>query len=59
MTHLDDQRRLDARPEERTAYRQRIDPASGQRLGPPGNGDRDEQAIAAGLDRLRQAGAGH
>ena len=38
---------------------QRRDEASGQKVGPPGQGDRDEAAIEEGLDKLGQAGGGH
>jgi hypothetical protein len=33
--------------------------AAGQTTGPPGSGDVDEQALAAGRERLEQAGGGH
>lgn len=33
--------------------------AAGKAVHPPGSGDRDEAAIAAGEERLGQAGAGH
>ena len=31
----------------------------GEATSPPGNGDRDDQAVEQGLDRLDQAGGGH
>ena len=31
----------------------------GSKTGPPGSGDRDEQDIAKGMDKLDQAGGGH
>lgn len=59
MTSNDETRVPNAGPEPGTKHEQRTDAASGQRLGPPGNGERDEQAIAAGTERLEQAGGGH
>ena len=38
---------------------QRIDEASGQKVGPPGSGDLNEDALKAGEEELKKAGGGH
>ncbi len=38
---------------------QRIDEASGQKLGPPGQGDLDQSKLDDAKDDLEKAGGGH
>ncbi len=38
---------------------QRIDEASGQKAGPPGQGDLDQAKLDQQTDELEQAGGGH
>ena len=38
---------------------QRIDEASGQKVGPPGQGDLDEGKFEEAAEELKQAGGGH
>lgn len=38
---------------------QRIDEASGQKAGPPGSGEVDEDAVQEATEKLDQAGGGH
>ena len=38
---------------------QRIDEASGQKVGPPGQGDLDQEKLDAGTEDLEKAGGGH
>ncbi|HYF24951.1 MAG TPA: hypothetical protein VD931_04355 [Baekduia sp.] len=38
---------------------QRREPASGQKAGPPGSGERDHDLEARQIEQLEQAGGGH
>lgn len=56
---MDDDHTDDPRTDQGLEGEQRLDPASGQKAGPPGSGQRDPEAEERSAEQLEQAGGGH